>query len=64
MTKDEFWGLKVSETMDRKARIEAERRGMNLSEFVRHCVFFYFDQRDKYNRQNDEQEEPCNSNSH
>ena len=51
MTKDEFWGLKVSTTMDRKARAEAEQRGMNLSEFVRHCVFFYFDQRDEYSRQ-------------
>ena len=58
MTKDEFWGLKVSTTMDRKVRAEAERRGMNLSEFVRYCISVFFDHYDDGSHHQDDGSEP------
>jgi len=46
MTKSVFWGLRVSEVLDERARAEAANRGQNLSEFVRYALTSFFDRHD------------------
>ena len=54
MTKDSIIKARVSDTMLELATVEAERRGMNLSEFVRFVLALFFEDRDDSKPQNNE----------
>ena len=41
-----FWGIRVPPQLEDRVLAEAERRGMNLSEFVRYALNSFFDHLD------------------
>ena len=55
MTKDRIIKARVSDTMFDQSTIEAKRRGMNLSEFVRFALALFFENRDDSKPQNNEE---------
>ena len=49
-----FWGIRVPPQLEDRVLAEAERRGMNLSEFVRYALNSFFDNLDDNGRHFDD----------